>query len=126
MTDEAPPPGSERRREPRHPVRIDVRCDAEGTHLVACITDISTMGIFIAATSPPPVGTRVALRFTPPTFARGAGRSAPIEALAEVMWTTDETGSRGHAGMGLRFVDLAPTMRTRIIELVSDITYLPG
>jgi type IV pilus assembly protein PilZ len=122
--------GQERRREPRHDVRIEVDWRSQDNFLFATITDISSMGIFVATPAPASVGSRLVLRFSPPTGdGDGSERSAeelPIEVRGEVVWTTSSGGDKGHPGMGICFVDVEPAARSRILDLVRAVAYLDG
>ena len=112
-------------------MKIEVDYKAADTFLFAYITDISSMGIFVATDQPAAIGSTLALRFTPPSIeiegedAPPAPKPIPIEALGEVVWTT-EGGSRGHAGMGIQFKDLEAASRSQILELVRAVAYLDG
>ena len=61
-------------------LEVDYRC--EDTFLFAYITDISAMGIFIRTNAPEPPGTRLNLRFTPPSFASDYAIHPPSERRA--------------------------------------------
>jgi type IV pilus assembly protein PilZ len=125
------PSGNERRREARYDVRLEVDYQAEDTFVFAHITDISSMGIFIATDKPRPIGSRIALRFTPGKL-QGSGdprppaNAPPIEVLGDVVWTTEKDGKGGHAGMGIKFADLEAASRSRILDLVRAVAYLDG
>lgn len=126
MPTSPPPPAPsqaplERRSSPRVDVTWAVDCDDGETFLYASITNISAMGIFIATRFPPPVDAAVSLRFTPP------GES-PFELRGEVAWVNAwrDDGDNLNPGFGVRFVELSPDMRERLVSLVRAIAYLPG
>jgi type IV pilus assembly protein PilZ len=116
-----PPNGIERRSFPRIDVTWEVDCTDGETFLYSYITNISAMGIFIATMSPPVVGTVIQLKFEPP------GES-PFEVAGAVAWINPwhETGENLNPGFGVRFTDLDPEMRERLVSLVHAIAYLPG
>lgn len=113
--------GGVHRSVPRVEVAWAVDCDDGETFLYASITNISTLGIFIATRFPPPVGTVVSLRFTPP------GEWA-FELSGEVAWVNPVHDDRENInpGFGVRFMALSPEMRERLVALVHAIAYLPS
>ena len=115
-----PPEGQERRSTPRFEVTWAVDCSNGETFLFASITNISEMGIFIATRSPPPIGSQVSLRFTPPG-------EETFDLRGVVTWINPyrEAGPNLNPGFGVRFSELVPEMRERIVDLVRTIAYLP-
>ncbi|MFO0605355.1 MAG: TIGR02266 family protein [Polyangiales bacterium] len=115
------PPGAERRSAPRYEVTWSVDCDDGETFLYASITNISALGIFIATRSPPPAGTAVTLRFTPPG-------EREFDLRGEVAWVNPVREDRENInpGFGVRFIALDPDMRERLVSLVHAIAYLPS
>ncbi len=111
---------SDRRAEMRWPVDFDVDYRTEGTYLFASIVDLSTLGIFICTDEPRPQGTRLHLRFSPPSEF-GAPAKAPFELDGEVVWVCEETD---HRGMGVRFLAVRLETHQRLLELVRAIAYL--
>jgi type IV pilus assembly protein PilZ len=124
------PSGQDRRREPRYEVRIEVDWRSDENFLFATITDISTMGMFVATPAPPAVGSHIVLRFSPDTKSGdGSARTAeeiPIEVRGEVVWATATGADKGNPGMGVRFIDVEPATRSRILDLVRAVAYLGG
>ena len=124
--DDDPPDFSERRPRPdrRSADRIDVvwsvDCETDETFLYASITNISELGIFVRTNQPLQVGTRLTLRFAVPdaseTFVlRGQVQWVnPLRVLAENL----------NPGMGIRFLDLAPEERERIVGIIRTIAYV--
>ncbi|UQA58267.1 PilZ domain-containing protein [Polyangium aurulentum] len=94
----------ERRSSERYEVTWSVDCQTEDTFLYAAITNISELGIFVHTIEPLPIGTQLTLRFAPPD-----SREAFIV-----------------QGMGIRFVDLTPEDRERLVDTVRTIAYLRG
>ena len=114
--DEAARGGRERR---QYELCVDWSC---GEHfLFSYITNISEMGIFIRSDNPLPVGTSLELRFAP-------DGQTPIELLGDVTWINAYRpfGDNLNPGMGVRFRELGPEMRERIVELVRTVAYLRG
>ena len=116
-----PPAGTgERRSYERVPVEWKVDFQSGETFLYSHITNISAMGIFVYSTAPLPVGSPLTLRFAPPG-------EEPMELAGEVAWVNPyrEQGENTNPGMGVRFVELSPEQRERLVELVRTIAYLP-
>jgi type IV pilus assembly protein PilZ len=125
VSDEQPkpsdsPPVSERRSYERIDVEWSVDCSTEQTFLYASITNISEMGIFVATQEPLEVGTRLTLRFAVP------GQDSPFILLGQVAWVNPIRllSDNPNPGMGIRFVDLSPESRERIINSVRTIAYV--
>jgi type IV pilus assembly protein PilZ len=114
------PPVSERRSYERIDVEWSVDCETEQTFLYASITNISEMGIFVATQDPLEVGTRLTLRFAVP------GHESPFILLGQVAWVNPIRllSDNPNPGMGIRFVDLSPESRERIINSVRTIAYV--
>ncbi len=114
------PPVSERRSYERIDVEWSVDCETEQTFLYASITNISEMGIFVATQEPLEVGTRLTLRFAMP------GQESPFILLGQVAWVNPIRllSDNPNPGMGIRFVDLSPESRERIINSVRTIAYV--
>ena len=112
--------GADRRVHARVTVDIEVDYKSADNFLFAYITDISAMGIFIRTNAPEPPGTRINLRFTPP-----GGEQLSLE--GRVMWVNPyRPGSYDNInpGMGVQFVDLDPSQREQIVNLVRTFAYL--
>ncbi len=111
--------GAERRKGDRVDVTWAVDCVADDTFLYASIANISEMGIFVRSTEPLALGTRVSLSFAPPGH-------EPFKLTGEVAWINPvrASGDNPNPGMGIRFVDLTPANRERIVEVVRTIAYV--
>ena len=114
------PPGSERRQHERIAVDWAVDYHSGDTFLYSYITNISAMGIFVFTKTPPAMGTQISVKFAPP------GEEA-FELKGEVAWINPyrPNGENPNPGMGIRFIDLDPDMRERLVQLVRTIAYLP-
>lgn len=121
---EEPKDGRDRRRFPRVLVDLEVDYSHEDTYLFAYIRDISATGLFVRTNAPEPPGTRLNVRFTPTLASRGA---PPLELEAEVIWINAYRPGHSdnlHPGMGIRFVDLDPDDRARLVDFVKRFAYL--
>ncbi len=111
---------AERRSTDRYEVTWAVDCETEDTFLYAAITNISEMGIFVRTREPLRVGTRVQLSFSP------EGADEPMTMAGVVQWINPVRALSVslNPGMGIRFVDLTPEARERLVELVRTIAYV--
>ena len=111
--------GRERRRHERYDVQLTVDYGSGDTFLFSYITNISAMGIFIRTEDPLAIGTRLALRFTPKD-------EETLELSGEVAWVNPVKAGADNLnpGMGVRFVDLTPPQRERVVDLVRTVAYL--
>jgi len=111
--------GRERRQYERYETSISVDYSSGDTFLFSYIQNISEMGIFIRSDDPFPVGTVLRLSFTP-------DGQEPIELDGEVTWINPYRpfGDNLNPGMGVRFNDITPELRERIVELVRTVAYL--
>ena len=109
----------ERRSHDRFDVEWAVDCVADDTFLYASIANISAMGIFVRTTDPCPVGMRLVLSFEPPGH-----ESFKLE--GDVAWinAVRANGDNPNPGMGVRFVNLRPEERERLVEVVRTIAYV--
>ncbi len=114
-----PTDGSERRVHDRYDVTWAVDCVADDTFLYASIANISEMGIFVRSEEPLPLGTRLVLAFAPP------GHEA-FRLVGEVAWINPmrANGDNPNPGMGVRFIDLTPDNRERLVDVVRTIAYV--
>ena len=121
QTDAPPSPaGVERRTVERVDVTWSVDCETEDTFLYAAITNISELGIFVRTSQPLEIGTRVTLRFAPP------GARAPFVLAGVVQWVNPVKvlAENRNPGMGIRFVDLKPLDRERLVDAIHTIAYV--
>jgi type IV pilus assembly protein PilZ len=111
--------GVERRNFDRYEVEWAVDCVASDTFLYASITNISEMGIFVRTTSPLRLSTKMRLTFAPP-----GGESFKLEGCVAWVNNVREDGDNPNPGMGIRFVNLKPEERERLVEVIRTIAYL--
>ncbi|HET6611432.1 MAG TPA: TIGR02266 family protein [Kofleriaceae bacterium] len=112
---------SDRRRDPRVLVDLEVETGNEDNYLFAYIRDLSTTGLFVRTTSPEAPGTRVNVRFSP------GRREDILELEGEVIWVNPFRPScrdNLHPGMGIRFISLTDELRERLTGIVTTFAYL--
>jgi len=108
----------EMRVHPRVSLQFKVRYKTpEGVQLEGQASGIGSGGLFIESTAPQPKGTRFSLAFALPD------RSAEwLEAKGEVAWICPQRDQyTASPGMGIKFTEIAPKVRDRILELVNSI-----
>jgi type IV pilus assembly protein PilZ len=113
------PRRDERRSFDRFDVEWAVDCVADDTFLYASIANISEMGIFVKTTDPLAIGTGLVLTFAPPGY-------ESFKLGGQVAWINPvrPNGDNPNPGMGLRFVNLRPDDRERLVEVVRTIAYV--
>ncbi len=109
----------DRRSHDRFDVEWAVDCVAEDTFLYASIANISAMGIFVRTTEPREMGTRLVLTFAPPGY-------EAFKLEGEVAWINPlrADGDNPNPGMGVRFINLHPDERERLVEVIRTIAYV--
>ena len=110
---------AERRVFDRYDVEWAVDCVASDTFLYASITNISEMGIFVRTTEPLKLNTRTRLTFAPP-----GAESFVLEGSVAWVNCVRPNGDNPNPGMGVRFVNLQPDQRERLVEVIRTIAYL--
>jgi type IV pilus assembly protein PilZ len=112
-------PPHERREHRRYPASIAVDYADGDTFLFAYLSNISEMGIFVRTEDPLPVGARLRMRFP-------VDGAEPLVLRGEVAWVNAYRagGENLNPGMGVRFVDLTPERRERVVALVRTVAYL--
>jgi type IV pilus assembly protein PilZ len=113
------PRADERRSYDRFDVEWAVDCVADDTFLYASISNISAMGIFVRTTDPASVGTRLMLAFEPPGY-----ESFKLEGQVAWINAVRPDGDNPNPGMGVRFVNLRPEDRERLVEVIRTIAYV--
>jgi type IV pilus assembly protein PilZ len=113
------PRADERRSYDRFDVEWAVDCVADDTFLYASISNISAMGIFVRTTDPASVGTRLMLTFEPPGY-----ESFKLEGQVAWINAVRPDGDNPNPGMGVRFVNLRPEDRERLVEVIRTIAYV--
>lgn len=110
---------ADRRISGRYAVEWAVDCVARDTFLYASITNISEMGIFVRTTEPLRLSTKLRLTFAPP-----GGEAFQLEGCVAWLNCVRENGDNPNPGMGVRFVNLQPEERERLVEVIRTIAYL--
>ena len=110
---------ADRRNFDRFDVEWAVDCVASDTFLFASITNISAMGIFVRTTEPLKPGTRLVLTFAPP-----GAESFKLEGTVAWVNKVRPDGDNLNPGMGIRFINLKPEERERLVEVIRTIAYL--
>lgn len=110
---------AERRVFDRYEVEWAVDCIATDTFLYASITNISEMGIFVRTTEPLKLNTKLRLTFAPP-----GAESFQLEGCVAWVNSVRENGDNPNPGMGIRFSNLKPEERERLVEVIRTIAYL--
>jgi uncharacterized protein (TIGR02266 family) len=104
----------ERRVDQRAEVEVEVRYRAIQNFLAAYSGNISGGGLFIRTSQPHPLNQRVLLRFMLP------GLDYRFEVGGVVVWSNTSPRSSFPAGMGIKFLQIAPEDGKRISEFVKN------
>jgi uncharacterized protein (TIGR02266 family) len=109
------PPQPERRRAPRYIVSVEVTLDSEHNFFTGLTQDLSKGGLFVATTTPCPIGARVQVRMKLPTSA------TPVDAMTEVRWVRhhDVPGGGGKAGVGLMFLQMSQQGKQAVLAFLA-------
>jgi type IV pilus assembly protein PilZ len=109
----------ERRESLRVEVPWVVDCTNGENFLYATIGNLSVLGIFLCTHTPLPVGAEVKLSFAPPG-------DRPLELSGTVVWINPlrPSGDNINPGFGVRFTDMTPEIRERLVTLVHAFAYL--
>ena len=110
---------AERRIFDRYAVEWSVDCVASDTFLYASITNISEMGIFVRTTEPLKLNTKLRLTFAPP-----GAEGFQLDGCVAWVNNLRANGDNPNPGMGIRFVELQPDERERLVEVIRTIAYL--
>jgi type IV pilus assembly protein PilZ len=110
---------AERRTVDRFDVEWAVDCVASDTFLFASIANISAMGIFVRTTEPLKTGTRLLLTFAPPGV-----EGFKLEGTVAWVNKVRPDGDNPNPGMGIRFINLTPEQRERLVDVILTIAYL--
>jgi type IV pilus assembly protein PilZ len=116
---QSPPGDMDNRRADRFSVAWSVDCETEETFLYASIRNVSELGIFVATREPLMIGTRVTLRFSP-DVEQSFVLSGVVQWINPIRLLADNK----NPGMGIRFVELTPEDRERLVEAIRTIAYV--
>lgn len=101
---------TERRRQHRLPMQIQVQYATVDEFMADWTANISIGGMYIQTQTPLAVGTRFRLQFTLPGIAR------PFDCVAQVRWTVPPTDGKRIPGMGVRFDGISEADWRRVRE----------
>ena len=110
---------AERRIFDRYDVEWAVDCVASDTFLYASITNISEMGIFVRTIDPLKLNTKLRLTFAPP-----GAEGFQLDGCVAWVNVLRANGDNPNPGMGIRFVELQPDERERLVEVIRTVAYL--
>ena len=110
---------AERRIFDRYDVEWAVDCVASDTFLYASITNISEMGIFVRTIDPLKLNTKLRLTFAPP-----GAEGFQLDGCVAWVNILRANGDNPNPGMGIRFVELQPDERERLVEVIRTVAYL--
>jgi len=96
-------------------LEVNYRCG--DTYLFSRSSNLSELGIFLTTPTPLDKGTRIELSFALP------GEPEPIRIPGEVVWVL-RAAPGVEPGMGVRFIDPGPEMRSRIKSIIRTMAYL--
>lgn len=106
---------AERQASRRVPVRLDVEFSQAGKAGHGTCLNLSRDGMFIGIDHPPLPGTEIVLRFTL------NGPSHTFSIPAQVVWMRgEERAQRAVAGMGVKFLEVNPSLESALIDAVVD------
>jgi type IV pilus assembly protein PilZ len=113
-----PPASREARNEPRVTLTFRVKYTTpEGQQFESRAGGIGGGGLFIESLSPPPVDTMLALEFSLPEKP-----SEWLPAKGLVAWVCPKADQYTFSpGMGVRFTEIDPDIRNRVLELVKSL-----
>ena len=113
-----PPASRETRNEPRVTLTFPVKYKTpEGQQFESRAGGIGGGGLFIESLSPLPVGTKLAIEFSLPE-----NPSEWLPAKGLVAWVCPKTDQYTFSsGMGVRFTEINPDTRNRVLELVKSL-----
>lgn len=113
-----PPALKETRTEPRVSLSFRVKYKTpEGDHFDSRAGGIGGGGLFIESMTPPPVGTKIAMEFS-----LSEEPLEWIQAQGIVAWVCPKADQYTFSpGMGIRFTDMAPAVRDRIIAVLASL-----
>lgn len=92
---------------------VNVDFESEDRFFTGLVRNISDGGLFVAVGAPPPVGTRLTIKFSVP------GMETAVTIETEVRWIRPPSGRADlPGGMGLQFLNLPGTVETKINEFI--------
>lgn len=122
LTYRKPPQSREARSEPRISLSIRVKYHTpEGMQFESRAGGIGGGGLFIESTTPLAVGTKLRMEFTLPE-----NPNEWLSAKGVIAWVCPKADQYTFSpGMGVRFVDITPDARNRVLSLVHSVKGIP-
>jgi uncharacterized protein (TIGR02266 family) len=105
---------AERRKDPRLPISVPVRCDNQNRFIEGFSEDLSLSGVFVATEAPPAIDDVVYLWFERPSV-----QSVPLAMAAKVRWHRVESDGK-ISGFGAEFADLTPEALVLLREILDN------
>ena len=106
-------PAPQRRAHERVPLEVEVTLESDHNFYTGLSSNISEGGLFVATSTPLPLGTRLVVRFA---LEDGA---APIDAVGEVCWLRPRSADFP-CGFGLRFLEISDAALARVATFVAS------
>lgn len=108
--------GADKRQHSRVAVEVDVDFSSESNFYRGFVENISEGGLFVATYEHKKVGDRVTLKFRLPDS------TEIIECAGEVRWIRVQNPDTPDVspGLGVRFVDLSPSLQLRVEEFIRE------
>jgi len=111
------PPSSERRRDVRAPIELQVEYKRLNSFFADYTRNISRDGMFIKTLKPLGIGTEFVFKLQVPQL------DAPLELHGRVQWTvkSEQASSEQDPGMGIGFIYESETERQRVVAVVEKL-----
>jgi uncharacterized protein (TIGR02266 family) len=94
-------------------IQVEVTLESEHNFYTGLSSNVSEGGLFVATHTPPPIGTRLTVRFVL------AGSAEPIDAVGEVRWVRETRSPDFPSGFGLRFLEIGDEALSRVASFVA-------
>jgi uncharacterized protein (TIGR02266 family) len=111
------PSDSDRRKETRHQINLNVNYYNGDSYLYSKSENLSEMGIFLITKTPLTPGTITELNFD------NHNDDSTLIISGEVVWI-DPTTSTSPGGMGIRFINIDDETRARIRSIIRTMAYI--
>jgi type IV pilus assembly protein PilZ len=111
------PPSSERRRDVRAPIELQVEYKRLNSFFADYTRNISRDGMFIKTQKPLGIGTEFVFKLQVPQL------DAPLELHGRVQWTVkpEQANAEQEPGMGIGFIYESETERQRVVAVVEKL-----
>jgi len=98
---------------PRVELQVEVTLESDHNFYTGLSSNVSEGGLFVATTTPLPMGTRLLVRFAL------EGDDAPIDAVGEVCWLRPRSADFP-MGFGMRFLEISDEALARVATFVAS------